>query len=392
MRGRPPHQSRIAQCILVSAVVAVFTATTGAANASEQFYVYGVADDQIRNHRTGEAERAGRRIANAGFNLVRSTVPWVQGQKHLNHRDTAALRNLVRVAESQGLTVMLTVFPYHDRELNPRMPIRPSDQRIFADFVEYLAKEFPGVKYWEIGNEPNWSFFWSPQFDPSGRDAAIRPYFNLLAKAYDKLKARNTENIVIGGAFASVGEDDPYAARKRHSPTRSIQLLGQYYRESGRTRPIMDWLSIHPYPEYAGEPPDRPHPSTTTIGFADYKKLVKLLGEAFDGTAQRGRDLPVLWSEYGVDSEIPSGKASLYKGEEKSKPVLEDVQAVYYRQALELVACQSTAVGVIFFQAMDEKSLGRWQSGLYYPDGSAKASHEVVKEAIKKAKSGGIRC
>ena len=53
------------------------------------------------------------------------------------------------------------------------------------------------------------------------------------------------------------------------------------------------------------------HPNSTTIAVADYDKLVSLLGTAFDGTAQQGSTLPIYYTEFGVESQIPAPKASL---------------------------------------------------------------------------------
>ena len=154
----------------------------------------------------------------------------------------------------------------------------------------------------------------------------------------------------------------------------------------------MDWFSIHPYPERAGEPPDKSHPNSTTIGFADYPKLVRLLGEAFDGTAQPGSEIPILYSEYGIESEIPPEKAGVYQGGETSRSVPEEVQASYYRQAFELAVCQPTVVGLLLFLAVDEKRLDRWQSGIYYWDNEPKTSQPIVKAAIERIQKGGVRC
>ena len=382
---------RIAQYILFVVFLLIISATTSA-KSTEAFRLYGVTEDAGRNHRVAVADEKTRLICEAGFNAVRHTVGWVQGQKSLNFRDRAALRNAIQAAKKCGLTVILTVYPYYERALNAKPPTTGPEQGIFADFAKDLAQEFSEVKHFEIGNEPNGSFFWWPQFGPDGRDAAIRSYFRLLARTYDRLKALDPQIVVIGGALASAGEDDPNALRKRHSPTRSIELLGEYYRGSGRNRPIMDWISIHPYPERAGEPPDKPHPNSTTIGFADYPKMVRLLGEAFDGTAQPGSEMPILYSEYGVDSEIPPEKAQVYQGEETSRPVPEEVQAAYYRQAFELAACQPTVVGLLLFLAVDEKRLDRWQSGLYYWDNGPKTSQPLVKAAIERIQKGDVRC
>ena len=37
-----------------------------------------------------------------------------------------------------------------------------------------------------------------------------------------------------------------------------------------------------------------------------------LLGDAFDGTAQQGSELPILYTEFGVQTEIPEAKQSAY--------------------------------------------------------------------------------
>ena len=67
--------------------------------------------------------------------------------------------------------------------------------------------------------------------------------------------------------------------------------------------PVMDGLAFHPYPDNSSQSPDVPHPRSTTIGLADYDKLVALLGEAFDGTAQPGSSLPILYDEFGIESD-----------------------------------------------------------------------------------------
>ena len=52
----------------------------------------------------------------------------------------------------------------------------------------------------------------------------------------------------------------------------------------------MDGLAFHPYADTSGQSPDTPHPKSTTIGLADYDRLIQTLGAAFDGTAQAGYD------------------------------------------------------------------------------------------------------
>ena len=59
----------------------------------------------------------------------------------------------------------------------------------------------------------------------------------------------------------------------------------------------MDGLAIHPYGDNSSQPPSTAHPNSTSIGIGDYDKLVSLLAQAFDGTAQPGSALPILYGE-----------------------------------------------------------------------------------------------
>jgi hypothetical protein len=162
----------------------------------------------------------------------------------------------------------------------------------------------------------------------------------------------------------------------------------------GRAKPIMDGFSFHPYGENSSTPPSFPHASGTSLGLADYDKLVELLGQAFDGTAQKGSTLPIVYDEYGVDSQIPDNKRSFYGGHEPAttKPVSEGVQAAYYRQALEMAACQPNVRGFLIFHVTDETDYNRWQSGVYYADGTPKTTRAFVKQAMAAVRAGAYEC
>ena len=55
------------------------------------------------------------------------------------------------------------------------------------------------------------------------------------------------------------------------------------------------------------------HPRSSTVGLADYGKLVGLLRTAFDGTAQPGSRLPIYYSEFGVQSTIPAARLGVHE-------------------------------------------------------------------------------
>ena len=178
---------------------------------------------------------------------------------------------------------------------------------------------------------------------------------------------------VYGGAVSPRGSDRPAGgSRPTHSPTKFVQGLGAAYRASGRDRPVMDAFVIHPYGDNSSQPPTFAHPKNTTICVADYGKLVALLGEAFDGTAQRGSDLPIVYGEYGVESQIPEGKAGLYTGTEPSttRPVPRGDAGRVLRAGARARVLPADRRGDAALPLRDERARPTWQSGVYYVDGT----------------------
>src|SRR5439155_1417718 len=88
---------------------------------------------------------------------------------------------------------------------------------------------------------------------------------------------------------------------------------------------------------------------------------VASLGEAFDGTEQEGSDLPIWYDEFGVESQIPATEQALYTGTEPAttKPVPEETQAAYYREAVQLAFCQPNVRGLFLFHTADEAGAAR---------------------------------
>jgi hypothetical protein len=336
-------------------------------------------DPELADQRVELAERA-------GFDTLNITTPWAPGQTQPEEGELQVLQNVERATKRHRIRLFITVYHLRNRDT----PDTDEEQRQFAEHVATLARDLPSVRHFIIGNEPNLNRFWLPQFDESGQDLAAPAYTALLARTYDALKAVSPRIKVLGGSLSPRGDDNPDAPRHTQSPTVFIRDMGRAYRESGRTKPIMDMFAIHPYLERSSIPPTRRHPGTS-IGFADYDKLVGLLGEAFDGTAQAGSKLPIAYTEFGVQSTIPESAQGPYTNLQSplgSDAVDEATQAEYYRQALELAVCQPTVVGVIFFHLIDEADLNRWQSGPYYADGKPKSSLDAIRDSSVKARHG----
>jgi hypothetical protein len=359
--------------------IGVFLVCASPALAGGPYMLVGAAEDVARTPDPAFAKSEMLLAKLAGLDTIRVTQTWVKGQTALGPNDTIELSNAIAAAQFTGIRVVLSLYPYGSSVT----PLSDQDRADFAAFTVDVAKRFPYVHDFIVGNEPNLNRFWLPQFGPSGEDVAAPAYEQLLAAAYDALKAVRPHSTIYGGALAPRGVDKPGTGRDTHSPTAFIADLGAAYRASGRQVPIMDAFAFHPYPENSSTGPSLAHPNSTSIGLADYAKLVGLLGAAFDGTAQHGSSLPILYDEFGIETTPPPAKAPLYTGTEPAttKPVDEATQAQMYTQAMQMTFCQPTVMGLFLFHVQDEPALSAWQSGEYYVDGTPKTSLSAVAAA-----------
>jgi len=371
--------------LLVTLAFSVACAWAAAPAPAQRPLIVGAAEDASRQPELVVAKAKMDLAKLAGLSAVRITSLWVPGRSVVSGDELLVLRNAAAAAALDGMRLFVSVYP-KDGNTVPRTTAARTQ---FALYSASIARELPTVTDFIIGNEPNLNRFWMPQFTPDGKDAAAPDYQKLLAQTYDALKTVNRRINVIGGALAPRGADRPLA-RPTHSPTIFIRDLGRAYRATKRRKPIMNMLAFHPYPEKSKFPPTFSHPRSKYISLNDYGKLVGLLGEAFDGTAQRGTTLPILYDEFGVQSTIGSDKSHLYSNgtaPAAADAVPESTQAAYYRQALELATCQPTVVGLLFFHVSDESDLRGWQSGLYYFDDTPKSSLVPVREAAQAAEA-----
>jgi hypothetical protein len=327
----------------------------------------------------------------AGFNEIEVRASWTRGRTAATAAELAGLQASAAAAQLDAIKLVVAI----DTGGSRQTPRTNADRAAFASYAASLARALPYVREFIVGNEPNLNRFWMPQFDRRGHDLAAPAYAALLARTYDALKAVSPQIRVIGGALAARGADRPGASRQTHSPTTFLRDLGAAYRKSHRRRPLMDVLAIHPYGESSQTPPTASHPRSTTIALADYSKLVKLVRSAFHGTAQRSASLPILYSEYGVQTKIPAAKRRAYTNlavATAADAVSERRQADYYRQAIRLAYCQPTVAGLLFFHVSDESNLDRWQSGLFYADNTPKSGLALVRQAAQAARAGTLTC
>src|SRR6202011_2430645 len=157
----------------------------------------------------------------------------------------AQIDALLPVATVRGIRVVFSVQPDRARSITDS-PDAPGQ---FAAWLQLVARAFPAVKDYIVGNEPHKALFWQPQFDASGRSVAPAAFEALLARSYDALKEVDPTINVIGIGLSPRGDDNPRGTGNiSHSPVKFLRGLAAAYRASGRTKPLMDELAFHPYP------------------------------------------------------------------------------------------------------------------------------------------------
>jgi hypothetical protein len=364
---------------LAAALVAA-VALAGCGGTPRHLLVVGGVEDAAKWDPPLASMELARR---AGFRAIVLSSVWSAPQRAPTPAEIAQLRRAVGAADALGIEPVIAVYSFAANT--------PTSARARAQFASYAAailRQIPQIRCMSIGNEPNSGVFWMPQFGPGGSDAAAPAYFRLLSETYDLLKRIDPRLTVIGGSLASHGSDRPGRGMPSHSPTRFIEDLGAAFRASGRARPPLDLFSLHPYPANSSIPPTVANPDSTSLGIADYPRLVALLTAAF------GSPPPIVYGEYGVDTTIPAAKRDLYSGHRAATidPVSAASQAVDYVEAIELAACQPLVRMLLFFHVTDESRLTGLQTGLFYPNNTPKASLLPVAHFARAAESGSLSC
>jgi hypothetical protein len=304
-------------------------------------------------------------------------------------RGQAALDLYMPLATLRGVRVVFSVAPTRARAISEN----PRAARQFGDYVALLARTYPTVKDFIIGNEPNQPRFWQPQFNAAGRNVSAAAYLPMLAASYDALKAVDPAIRVIGIGLSPRGNDQPRARNNvSTSPVRFINALGKAYRQSGRRRPIMDEIAFHPYPDQDRDSLMKGY-RWPNAGVPNLDRIKQAFWDAFRGTAQptfaEGRargGMTFRLDELGWQVGIVSA-ASSYYGRENIVPTDERSQAAIYAQAIRYLACDASVRSIFFFLLRDEPDLDRWQSGLIRLDGTRRPAFDAVKAAI--AQTGG---
>jgi hypothetical protein len=356
-------------CVL-AAVVGMLTCVGGAAAADIG------ANDDIGKYEPDAGAAIYREMAALGLHETVLTVRW-QPSDPLGLTERPLLDLTVAAARQAGLQVVFATYPYPPREVADGTA-RPD---AFGAWLAELARAYPDVREFVVGNEPNQPAFWRPQF--SGATPLSASAFGpFLASGYDALKAVDPDLTVVGVGLSPRGNDRPDArSNVSTSPVRFLAALGAWYRASGRERPLMDGLSFHPYPNSARDPLSRGYP-WPNAGFANLDRIKQAVWDAFAGTTQpTTRDgLRLYLDEVGwqVDTTGRDG----YTGDENVPVTDEETQAQVYGDLVRAAECDPDVAAVNLFGFRDDALRTGFQAGLFRADGSPRPALDAVRSTI----------
>ena len=315
-------------------------------------------------------------MASIGLRQTVVTVRWLPSDP-LALKDRPLLDLTVAAARAAGLRVVFATYPYPPREIEAGLA-RPD---AFGAWLAELARQYPDVRQFVVGNEPNQPAFWRAQFS-RGRQFSAQTFGPFLAAGYDALKAVDPTITVVGVGLSPRGNDRPSArSNVSTSPVRFLAALGAWYRASGRGLPLMDGFSFHPYPNRATDSLDRGY-EWPNAGFVNLDRVKQALWDAFAGTPQPTTldGLRLYLDEVGwqVDTTGLDG----YEGIENVSVTDEEIQAGVYADLVGRAACDPDIAEVNVFGFRDDALRTGFQAGLYRADQSPRPSAGAVRDAI----------
>jgi hypothetical protein len=366
----------------LAASLAVLGIATAAASADN--VIWGVNDD------AGKYEQGvgpfWSTLRSVGMTSDTMTLHWDETTATgFEGDEESLLAPALEAATAAGVSVTFDVYPRHSSAL-----AGPANAGRFARWVAGLAQTFPEVREFVVMNECNTSLFVNPQY-VRGKNVSAARCGTFLAAAYDALKEVDPTIFVWGLGLSPRGNPVPTnkSSPRATNPIDWLGFLGAWYRSSGRSRPLMDGLDLHPYPIPQSLPFETGYPGRTSFSVTNLPRAYQAFYDAFKGTAQRtvgpGR-LPVSLNEVGIQTTPGAAVVSAYSGFENADGVGETgsevYQATWYRKLIDFSLCDADVTTVNVFKLLDETSLQGWQSGLFFAGYVPKLSAAAFTEEL----------
>jgi hypothetical protein len=334
-------------------------------------------------------------MAADGLKMNALTIRWDETQPTSIDPDLQNnLTQVIAAAQTAGVTVELDLYPLHSAALTDGKrcavstdPTACGDSthiQQFAAWAAMVAQTFPTVHQFIVMNECNQPLFLNPQWNAAGANQSAAVCGRALAAAYDALKGVSSSNFVWGVGLSPRGNDAPNApSNSSTSPVKFLAALGAWFKafavKTHRTTPLMDGLDFHPYPVPQSLPFAKGYADPNDASISNLSRIYQAFYNGFSGSPQptigqqSGGGLPVSLNEMGIQTNAANQIG--YSGIEVSANAaggmvgqfaIEAYQATYYKQMLQLLACDPNVRVINIFHLVDEPNLAGWQSGLYW--------------------------
>ena len=367
----------LALSVLVAGTAGASTSPRGAALAAAGPITFGVADDAGKFADDGGAW-FNRQLQGANLTEERWTLSW-SPDRPTTIDELPFLERAAPQAQADGIRVELSLYG---------RPASATDPTAFCAWAALVAQTVSqwGIHDYIVWNEPNTALYWSPQ-----DDGAAAKYEALLAACYDSIHAADPDANVIG-----FGLSPRKGTATQTAPIPFLRAAGAAYRASGRTAPIMDMLSVHPYPN-PNNPTDGPdvgYPDASNYGIPNLDRVKQAVWEAFDNTGQPTTVNGLLLILDEVGWQTATTQYTQYLHDENVRVVSEEQQTRYLQQATEkYFACDPTIATVNWFLLVDESTRdgrdgtgtpvgGGWQSGLLTAGGEGSSTAKPAYAAL----------
>ena len=178
-------------------------------------------------------------VRDLGLSWVKQQITWRDIEREKGTYYWGELDPIATYLADQGASVMLTVvrsptWAVPNGKLgDDGTPRNPQD---YGDFMRALAQRYKGkVRAYQLWNEPNLAGEVGGRIDPGA-------YVELVKAGYLAVKSVDPQAIVVLGALASTGVNDPQFAMED-----TVYLERLYEYQGGIIRHYFDVMASHPY-------------------------------------------------------------------------------------------------------------------------------------------------
>jgi hypothetical protein len=345
--------------VLVSLLALSVSATASGATGPDAFGV-SVGGD-IQSEAAATRDRELDAIAAMGARWVRVDVNWAQIQSGgPSSFNWGVLDPTVQAITARHMKVLglITYTPRWARPSGASSTYGPDPDQ-FATFASAAVQHYSamGVTAYEIWNEPNVSYFWTPAPDPAA-------YTRLLRAAYAAIKAVEPQATVLTGGTSPASTNGT-----NYSP---VDFLRGIYANGGHGS--FDAVANHPYcwPAYPGD----------AAGWSSWYQMYGTSPSLRSLMSANGDAAKQIWgTEFGAPTNGPAGSY-----------VSESVQAQMISRAYSLWQTYDWAGPLFTYEGRDygtDASNREDWFGLIRYDWSLKPSYVAYQSLASAASSGG---